>query len=66
METCAKVFMILGTIIMAFSTLGISLFWCVPMTVHYFRNASWVSTGFKVCTMLLVSMLAGIIMLFDE
>ena len=50
---------------------GISLavFWCIPMTVHYWRaveNNRPVSTGFKVCTLLFVNMIAGICMLVDK
>ena len=50
---------------------GISLAvcWCIPMTVHYWRaveNNRPVSTGFKVCTLLFVNLIAGICMLIDK
>ena len=66
METAIKVFLIIGTIFQAFYTLGIALFWCIPMTVHYFRNAGWVNTGYKVCTLLFVNTIAGILMFCDD
>ncbi len=67
--TAAKVLMILGTIIMALYTFGIALAWCLPMTISYFRRTQDgrpISTGFKVCTLLFVSMIAGILMLCDN
>ena len=39
------------------------------MTVHYFnavKNGEKLTTGFKVCTLLFVSLVAGIVMLCDE
>ena len=65
----AKVLMILGTVLMALSTFGIALAWCVPLTVVYFNKISRgepISTGFKVCSLLFVSMIAGILMLCDN
>lgn len=47
----------------------ISLGWCIPMTVSYFKktkNSLPVSTGFKVCTLLFVNLLSGIFMLCDK
>lgn len=52
----------------AFATI-IPLFWCIPMTVSYFKktkNSLPVSTGFKVCTLLFVNLLSGIFMLCDK
>nr|MCR5741891.1 zinc-ribbon domain-containing protein [Gammaproteobacteria bacterium] len=52
----AKVLMILSDIALGF--LIIPLFWCIPMTVHYFRavrEKRRVSEAFKVCTILFVS-----------
>lgn len=65
----AKVFMILGTIIMALSTYLIGLAWCIPMCVYYFnrvKDGRSIGTGFKVCTLLFVSLLGGILMLCDK
>ena len=69
LSTAAKVLMILGTVIMAFTTYGIGLAWCIPMTVSYFKkikNGLPISTGFKVCSLLFVSMIGGILMLCDK
>ncbi len=47
----------------------IPLAWLIPMTVHYFnslKNDEPVGTGFKVCTLIFVSMIGGILMLCDN
>ena len=66
-QTAAKVFMVLGTIISGFGLLP--LLWCIPMTVSYFgktnRNEP-ISTSFKVCSLLFVSLIGGILMLCDQ
>lgn len=65
--TAAKVLMILGTIINGIYI--IPLAWCIPMTVSYFnkiKNGERVSTGFKVCSLLFVSLIGGILMLCDK
>lgn len=67
LQTVAKVFMILGTIANGFAL--IPLAWCIPMTVSYFRkvkNGEPVSTGFKVCSLLFVNVVSGILMLCDS
>lgn len=85
LKTAAKVFMILtcafaglvgiiGLILDGYYsyytfTSFISLGWCIPMTVSYFKktkNSLPVSTGFKVCTLLFVNLLSGIFMLCDK
>ncbi len=68
LKTIAKVFMIIGCIATA-GYLLIPLCWTIPMTVHYFnavKNNKYVGTGFKVCTLIFVSLIAGIIMLCDK
>ena len=63
----AKVFMIIGIIIEALFLP--SLFWTIPMLKSYNRKLEIgepVSTGFKVCTLLFVSTIAGILMLCDH
>lgn len=68
LTTVAKVFMILGCVSMAFLYL-IPLAWCIPMTIHYFKaikNGEKLSTAFKVCSLLFVNLVAGIIMLCDK
>ncbi len=65
----AKVFMVLGTIVMGLFGYLIPLAWCIPMTVSYFKkvkNNLPISNGFKVCSLLFVSMIGGILMLCDR
>jgi len=67
MANLAKVFMVLGTIIMGVYI--IPLVWCIPMTIYYFNrvdNHQPVSDSFKICSLLFVSMLGGIFMLCDK
>lgn len=67
LKTVIKVFMVLGTILMAFGI--IPLIWTIPMTVHYFhcvRDGKPVGIGFKICTLLFVSLIGGILMLVDN
>lgn len=67
LTTAAKVFMILGTIVMGFYL--IPLAWCIPMTVSYFNKVKRnqpIGTGFKVCSLLFVSIIGGILMLCDK
>lgn len=67
LTTAAKVFMVLGTVIMGLYILPLA--WCIPMTVSYFKkvkNNQPISTGFKVCSLLFVSILGGIFMLCDK
>ena len=59
-----KVFMVLSCVALGFFL--IPLAWCIPMTVKTFRALDAgqpLSTGFKVCTLIFVSLIAGIIML---
>ena len=47
----------------------IALIWQIPMTYYYYRcvtNKTKTSTGFKVCTLIFVSLIAGILMLCDK
>lgn len=63
-----KVFMILGCILNAFLYL-IPLCWCIPMTISLnkkIENGEKCSTSFKVCTLLFVSMISGILLLCDN
>ncbi|MDE7305763.1 MAG: zinc-ribbon domain-containing protein [Clostridia bacterium] len=68
LKTVAKVFMILGCVLTAFCFL-IPLCWTVPMTVHYCRaikNKQPVGIGFKVCSLLFVSLIGGVLMLCEN
>lgn len=63
----AKVFMILGCISVGWTL--IPLIWCIPMTVKYWKacdNGEDVSTAFKICSLLFVNLIAGILMLAEE
>lgn len=65
--TATKILMVLGTIVNAFYV--IPLAWCIPMTISYFNKVKTgqpISTGFKVCSLLFVSLLGGILMLCDK
>lgn len=67
LQTAAKIFMIIGCISMGWCL--IPLAWCIPMTVSYFgkvERGERASTGFKICTLLFVSLIAGILMLCDD
>ena len=67
--TAAKVFMIIGTVIIALYTCLIGLAWCLPMTLSYFKKVKSgepIGIGFKVCTLLFVSLISGILMLCDD
>lgn len=61
-----KVFMILGTIAVGLATWLIGLAWCIPMTLSVNRkldNHEPITTGFKVCVLLFVNLIAGILLL---
>ena len=63
----AKGFMIFATVIQGVYL--IPLLWCIPMTISYsnkIKRGKPVSTGFKVCVLLFVNIVAGIIMLCDR
>ena len=64
-----KVWMIIGAIFTSFYCYLIPLAWCIPMTIHYFKKTERgerVSTEFKVCSLLFVSLIGGILMLCDK
>ncbi len=64
MEIVIKVFLILSCVGMGWMV--IPLVWCIPITVTIFKrfkNNEPISTGLKVCTLLLVNMVAGICLL---
>ena len=64
METAVKVFMVLSSISICW--LIIPLAWCIPMTISVFRkyrDGQPVSTGFKICVLLFVGIIPGILML---
>ena len=81
LRIAAKVFMILGcigsplclklaalakTVIGAILIMCIPLLWCIPMTIDYWKNCDIVGVAFKICSLLFVSTIAGILMLCDN
>lgn len=73
----AKIFMLISCIIMSFlyifvfsSSLYFGLLACnISMTIYYWKQVKKnepVGTAFKVCTLIFVSFIAGILMICDE
>lgn len=66
-QLIAEIFMILGCISSGWAL--IPLCWTIPMTVKYFRSVKEgrdVGTGFKVCSLIFVNFIAGILMLVGD
>lgn len=64
--TCIKVFLIIACIVNALSSFGIALAWCLPMTIQIFRRMREgipVGLALKVCTLIFVSLVSGILLL---
>lgn len=64
----AKVFAIIGTIFSAFLYL-IPLCWTIPMTVclsDKIKNGEEISVGFKICVLLFLNTISGILLLCDQ
>ena len=67
LKVAIKVFMILSTVFMGLWILP--LLWCIPMVSKYnesISNNKPVGTGFKICTLLFVNIIAGVLMLIDN
>lgn len=67
MKTIAKILMIVSTAITGLWI--IPLAWCLPMTLNYckkLQNDEPVSMNFKICTLLFVNLISGILMLCEE
>jgi uncharacterized membrane protein YvbJ len=67
LRIAAKILMIISTVAMGF--LIIPLIWCIPMTVTYcnkIKNNEPISIGFKICILLFVDVIAGILLLIDD
>ena len=68
LKTATKVFMVLGCVLSALYFL-IPLCWTLPMTIVYFSKTNSrqpIGVGFKICSLLFVSLIAGILMLSDK
>ena len=67
MKKASKILMIVGTVLTWLWIIPLS--WCIPMTVSYCKKVNrgeHISTGFKVCSLLFVSLVAGVLMLCDN
>ena len=67
LKKVAKVFMIIGTILMGLYI--IPLAWTIPMLINFnckLETNEKISVGFKVCVLLFVSTIAGILLLCDK
>lgn len=63
----AKIFMVISIVISGIAI--IPLCWTIPMTVHYFKSIKEhepVSIAFKICTLLFINVIPGVLMLVDE
>ena len=69
LQIIALVLMILASIVLAFSFFFIPLLWCIPMTIYYannIRKQKSTHIAFKICTILFLGIIPGVIMLFDD
>lgn len=67
MKLAAFILCILNTV--SYGVLIIPLAWCIPMTIwvyQAYKGERELSVGFKVCVLLFVSMIAGILLLCDD
>ena len=67
LKLAARVFMIIATVAYGFTLLPLA--WCLPMTLIYsdkILKREPVSLAFKICTLIFVSRIAGILMLCEE
>jgi len=67
LQLAAFILMIISTVGMGWML--IPLAWCIPMTVSYYnavKQGRPVSMGLKVCTLLFVNLISGILMLVDS
>lgn len=67
LRIAAKTLMIISTVWLGIFI--IPLIWCLPMTIAYsakIKTNEEVGVGFKICTLLFVNVIAGILMLCDE
>ncbi len=68
LRTVVKVFMLLSCVTAAFAFL-LPLCWVLPMTIHYWKcaeNNINVGMGFKICTLIFVNVIAGVLMLVEN
>lgn len=64
-----KIFMLIGCIAVTAGTFLVGLAWTLPMTLSLWRrldNREPIGVGFKICTLLFVNMIAGILLLIVD
>ena len=67
LAVAAKVFFIISTVVMGLYILP--LVWCIPMTVSYsgkIKRGEKVGVGFKICLLIFVNLIGGILALCDN
>lgn len=67
MKQIAFIFCLISTIISGFAL--IPLIWCIPMTIRVYKaykGEDYLTVGFKVCVLLFVSLVSGILLLCDQ
>lgn len=66
MRLAAFVLCVICTVAMGFMI--IPLAWCIPMTISvykYYKGETDLSIGFRICVLLFVSVISGILLLVD-
>lgn len=67
LKTVAKILMIISTVAYGFTLLPLA--WMLPMTITYckkVKNNQPISTGFKVCILIFVNLISGVLLLCDN
>lgn len=67
MKLAAFILCLISTIVSGFVL--IPLIWCIPMTIHVYKaykGEEDLSVGFKVCVLLFVNLIGGILLLCDD
>ncbi|MBO4422908.1 MAG: hypothetical protein J5879_05685 [Clostridia bacterium] len=69
LQKVSFIFMIIGCVSVGWML--IPLAWCIPMTIKYYKalkegKALELPMAFKICTLIFVSLVSGIIMLIDK
>ena len=67
LKLITKIFMVIGCVVSGIYL--IPLCWTIPMTIHYFKSVKEnrkVGIAFKICSLLFVNLIAGILMLCED
>jgi len=68
-QTATKIFMIIGLVYTSIIGFLIPLAWCIPMYIHYTNSVKRnepIGNAFKICILLFVNMIAGILMFCEK